>query len=467
MREEFQLHPEVVDSRDSNSRVNIEKPKSKNKKKKSKKTKSEKALSVTSYSSDDEPLILRHSNLSAKSLATGKPNLGMSHKNLSQPMVNHVYIPPTHPAGYSAAGYSASQAKAPQVIFNPYGAEPHEEKKKKKDPKKRYSISSKNSSSLSKSSKSTNESTTKTPKSPSGIIDAKSLEKIRSKSKLNDDFDTRSERKSRKSMADDFDTRSERKSRKSMALDDFDTRSVSSKKSKRKEKPVSVRSSSIPAPPTSRLAPTEEDEDVPLSQRKKDFNRLSSRSQETLARTSSLKLGRPSDLNLYDHKRESSSSATFVAREEPAEKEKKKGIFTRLFNCFKSSDNLKKKPTKEDLSIVKTPSNTSYRSLDPHQDFRSRLDPKSSAVTLTDRGATSKYEFDLPKISSTKPYQPITTAKPEEPLEFGLELDDIMSKYFDSTKVSRPQRKNTQTKKDKLNYSVDIDPELFEFRGFL
>ncbi|KAJ3321309.1 hypothetical protein HDV06_004413 [Boothiomyces sp. JEL0866] len=473
MQEELPLQNQVVDTRESKSQVNLEKPKSK--KKKSKKTKSEKALSVTSYSSDDEPLILRHSNLSAKSLGTAKPNLGMSHKNLSQPTVNHIYIPPVHPAGYSAATYSASHAKAPQVIFNPYGQEPHEEKKKKKDSKKRHSISSKNSSSLSKSSKSTNESISKSSRSSSGIKESKSLEKVRSKSKLNDDFDTRSERRSRKSLADDFDTRSERKSRKSMALDDFDSRSVASEKSKRskkKEKTVSVRSSSIPAPPTSRVIPNEEDEDVPLSQKKKEYNRLSSRSQETLTRASSLKLGRPSDLNLYDRKRESSSSATFVAKEEPVV-EKKKGIFTRLFNCFKSSDNLKKKATKEDLSIVKTPSNTSYRSLDPNRsldpklDFRSRLDPKSSAVTLTDRGAPSKYDFDLPQIISTKPYQPISTAKPAEPLEFGLELDDIMSKYFDSTKVTRPQRRNTQTKTDKLNYSVDVDPELFEFRGFL
>lgn len=395
----------------------------------------------------------------------------MSQRNLSQPTINHIYIPSAHPAGYSAASYSANQAKAPQVIFNPYGQEPHEEKKKKKEPKKRHSISSKNSSSLSKSSKSTNESLTKTPKS-SGGKEGKSLEKVRSKSRLNDDFDTRSERKARKSFADDFDTRSERKSRRSMAIDDFDTLSVSSKRSKKKDKTVSVRSSSIPAPPTSKVTPNE-DEDVPLSQKKQEFNRLSSRSQETLARNSSLKLGRPSDLNLYDRKRESSSSTTFVGKEEPVvEKEKKKGLFTRLFNCFKSSDNLKKKP-KEELTMVKTPSNTSYRSLDPNSaldpkaDFRSRLDPKSSTVTLTDRGAPSKYEFDLPQISSAKPYQPISTAKTQEPLEFGLELDDIMSKYFDSTKVTRPQRRNTQSKNDKLNYSVDVDPELFEFRGFL
>jgi hypothetical protein len=415
----------------------VKKKKSRRKKsKKEKKLKDESVKTEKDQSSDDEPLFLKHGNLSSRSLPS----------QVSSPIPNHsqsnVYLPP------STTAYM-HQTMAQQQMYAPAMAAPTMQR-----------LPSKSSQS---SSKKTKKSKRERTQSESGSSNSTKLSGSVSKGSLR--------------------SSESRKSRQSFQLS--------------QQGDLSMTSAELSARPPSRMAPIRPDEDdedeKPLAVVKdkyqtkpsNELSRAGSRKSVSFPAepVSETKFVKPvtsmSDVsqNAVAHEPQSRTSSL---------KKKKKGLFQRILCCFNGSNDeaLSPSPVEADLGLRRTVSVASYRSLDPksNSDYSIELSSKKSlnfsdSSRSFDPKRASMMDIELPHVR-TSPFQfeQETNRTSLDSLDLGKGLDDIMAKYMSPHSTtnsagtravplagSRPIPKSVVSNRKSMD--LELDEELLQYKS--
>jgi hypothetical protein len=394
--------------------------------------KDENVKSEKEQSSDDEPLFLKHGNLSSRSL----PNqIGSQLPNQSP---SNVYLPP------STTAYM-QQTMAQQQMYAPAMAAPTMQR-----------LPSKSSQS---SAKKTKKSKRERTQSESGSSNSTKLSGSISKGSLR--------------------SSESRKSRQSFQL--------------AQQGDVSMTSGEMSARPPSRMAPIrpdDEDEDEkPLAVVKDKYQAKPSNelSRAGSRKSVSFPVEPVSETKFVEPVTSVSDVSQNTLAPEPQTrtsslKKKKKGLFQRILCCFNGSNDeaLSPSPVEPELGLRRTVSVASYRSLDPksNSDYSIQLSPKKS-LNLSDSSRSfdpkraSMMDIELPHVrTSPLQFDQETNRVSLDSLDLGKGLDDIMAKYMSPSTAksagtravaSRPIPKSVVSNRKSMD--LELDEELLQYKS--